>query len=268
MKKTVSQWACLLFVSMFFLTGCRTVPETGRVQLMLMPQGQEIALGADAFEQIKEQEEVSTDSERIDRVNRIGNRIAAQASDDLPNADWEFVVFEGDDTLNAFALPGGKVGVYTGLMDLAETDDQLAAIIGHEVAHVTARHGAERMSRAMALSAVGVGVGVAARDRDAQTQQAILIAYGLGATLGVELPYSRRAESEADEIGLLYAARAGYDPSAAVTFWERMREAAGDRPFPPEFLSTHPADSRRIADLEAMMPRAMEEYQRATAAAN
>lgn len=265
MKKTVSQWGAFFVATVLFLTGCHTVPETGRTQLMLMPLSQEISLGASAFEQLKAQEPLSTDQAMIERVQRVGRRIAEQAAQDLPEADWEFVLFEGDDTLNAFALPGGKVGFYTGILKVADTDDRLAAVMGHEIAHVTARHGAARMSRAMALSAVGVGVGVAARDQDTQTRQAIMVAYGLGAAIGVELPYSRRAESEADEIGLIYAARAGYDPREAVVFWQRMREAAGQGVSPPEFLSTHPADARRIADLEALMPRAMEEYERALA---
>lgn len=249
---------------MLLAFGCRTVPETGRLQLMLMPLGQEMALGADAFEEIKAQEELATDPAQIALVEGIGLRIAEQAEENLPEAEWEFVLFKEDDTLNAFALPGGKVGVYTGLVNLVDSPDELAAVIGHEIAHVTARHGAERMSRATALSAIGVGIGVAARDEDERTRQAIMIAYGLGATLGVELPYSRHAESEADRIGLMYAARAGYDPRAAITFWQKMQQAAGDRPSVPNFLSTHPSDVDRIAHLKELMPEAMRAYQAAT----
>lgn len=246
--------------ALLFLSGCYTVPETGRRSLILTPLSQEASLGADAFEQIKGQETISTDPEATARVERVGRRIAEQAEDDLPDLEWEFVLFDNEQ-INAFALPGGKVGVYTGLLKVADTDDRLAAVIGHEIAHVTARHGAERMSRALALTAVGVGVGFAARD--SEYQEAIMIAYGLGSTLGVELPYSRRAESEADEVGLLYAARAGYDPREAVTFWQRMRAASEGRVSAPAFLSTHPTDERRIADLQAMMPEAMEEYRQA-----
>lgn len=265
MKNCLRSFGYAIFTAAFlFSSGCHTVPETGRTQLMLMPLSQEVSLGTDAFEQIKAEETLSTDSEQIARLERVGRRIAEQAGEDIPEADWEFAVFEGDDTLNAFALPGGKIGFYTGMMDVAETDDMLAAVMGHEVAHVTARHGAARMSRAMALSAGALAVGVAARDQDTETQQAIMIAYGLGATLGVELPYSRRTELEADEIGLLYAARAGYDPRAAVTFWERMQEAASDRASPPALLSTHPTDERRIRDLQEMMPKALEEYRQTT----
>jgi metalloendopeptidase OMA1, mitochondrial len=256
----------LLAAVVLLLSGCHTVPETGRTQLMLMPLGQEIGLGQEAFQQIRAQEKVSTNQEQLARLERVGRRIAAQAAEDMPEADWEFVLFEGD-TLNAFALPGGKIGFYEGMMELADTDDMLAAVMGHEVAHVTARHGAARMSRAMALSAGALAVGVAARDRPAEQRQAIMLAYGLGATVGIELPYSRQAESEADKIGILYAARAGYDPRAAITFWERMSEAARG-PRPPALLSTHPADERRIQDLQAMMPEALEEYQRGTAQVN
>lgn len=255
----------LLGMALLTLCGCYTVPETGRSQLMLLPLSQELALGQDAFQQLQAQEEVSTDPELNARLERVGQRIAAQANEDLPEADWDFVVFEGEDELNAFALPGGKVGVYTGMMELAESDDMLAAVIGHEVAHVTARHGGARMSRALAVSAGGLLVGIAARNRSAEEQQAIMIAYGLGATLGVELPYSRGAETEADHIGILYAARAGYDPRAAIDFWQRMAEAAASRPKPPALLSTHPTDQRRMENLQELMPEALEEYRAATA---
>lgn len=222
-------------------------------------------MGADAFAQIKRQEKISTDREMTAMVERIGSRIAEQAKDDMPEAEWEFVVFDGDDVINAFALPGGKVGVYTGLIRVAENEDALAAVVGHEIAHVTARHGTERLSRSLALAGVGVGLGVAMREQDPGLRDAVLIAYGVGATVGVELPYSRLAEREADEIGLYYAARAGYDPREAIGFWQRMGAAAEGQARPPEFLSTHPSDARRIRELEKIMPRAMGYYREAQA---
>lgn len=253
----------LLLVFTLFLSGCYTVPETGRRTLQLIPIGQEMQMGASAFTEIQQQEPLSNDSEALAMVQRVGSRIAEQARQDMEGAEWEFVLFEGDDTINAFALPGGKVGVYTGLLNVAETEDALAVVLGHEIAHVTARHGTERMSRALALAAGGIGLGLATRDQDAQTRDALALAYGAVATVGVELPFSRLAENEADEIGLYYAARAGYDPRVAIGFWQRMYEAAGQRVRPPEFLSTHPADETRIARLEAIMPKALAEYEQA-----
>jgi metalloendopeptidase OMA1, mitochondrial len=225
--------------------------------------GQEMAMGASAFSDIRRPEPISTDAEATAMVERVGRRIAQQAHDHMPGAEWEFVLFDGDDTINAFALPGGKVGVYTGLLRVAETEDALATVIGHEIAHVTARHGTERMSTMLGLSALGVGIGVAGRDLDPGTRDAIMIAYGVVGTVGVALPHSRRAESEADEIGILYAARAGYDPRAAIGFWERMSAESAGRAAPPEFLSTHPSDETRIARLRELMPQAMAEYRAA-----
>lgn len=266
MKKIFRPGACGFLAIFLFLSGCYTVPETGRRAFILTPVSQEMALGADAFREIKAEEKISTDPEATARVERVGRRIAEQAAEDMPDLEWEFVLFEDDEMINAFALPGGKVGVYTGLLKVADTDDRLAAVVGHEIAHVTARHGGERMSRALAMAAVGAGVGVAARD--SEYRDAIMIAYGLGATLGVDLPYSRNAESEADEVGLMYSARAGYDPREAITFWQRMSEAAEGRVQPPTFLSTHPTDTRRISDLQELLPEAMEEYRQARGGIN
>lgn len=261
MSKLLRCFPCLFVMAV--IVGCHTVPETGRTSLQLIPIGQEMAMGADAFSQIREQEEVSTDPEMTEMVQRMGARIAEQAAEDMPEAEWEFVVFEGDDVVNAFALPGGKVGVYTGLIEVAENEDALAVVVGHEIAHVTARHGTERLSHSLALAGVGVGLGVAMQDQDPGLRDAVMIAYGVGATVGVALPYSRLAEREADEIGLYYAARAGYDPREAVPFWQRMSAASEGRAKPPGFLSTHPTDEDRIARLRDIMPKAMEDYRAA-----
>ncbi len=244
------------------VAGCHVVPDTGRRSLSLIPMEQEIALGESTFAEIKDAETVSDDREKRERVERVGRRIAAVAERDIPGLDWEFVLFE-DDAINAFALPGGKVGVYTGLFQLVETDDDLAVVMGHEVAHVTARHGNERMSQYLLVSAGGIALDVALRNRETETRQMALMAYGAGATFGYILPYSRSAESEADELGLYYSARAGYDPRAAPRFWERMAEAAEGRASPPAFLSTHPSHGRRVSDLENHMPRALRYYEEA-----
>ncbi len=244
-----------------FLAGCYTVPETGRTALNLLPARQEIAMGASAFSEIKTREKVSEDGAKIATVDRIGARIARVVGDAVPGAQWEFVVFDNP-AANAFALPGGKVGVYTGLFDVARNDDELAVVIGHEIAHVTARHGAERVSQGVLLAAGGVALDVALQDKDGGTRNAVLAAYGLGSTVGVALPFSRFNESEADEIGLIYAARAGYDPRAAIGFWKNMQAQTEGKAKPPEWLSTHPSDKTRIRRLEEMMPRMIEIYER------
>ena len=241
------------------LGGCYTVPETGRRSINFISVGQETQMGAASFAELKKEEKVSTNPILVDRVQGIGERIAAVVGDDLPSAEWEFVVFENP-AINAFALPGGKVGVYTGLMELTETDAELATVIGHEIAHVTARHGSERMSQNILVTAGAIGVGVATKDQSSSDRNLAMAAYGIGTTVGVLLPYSRKHESEADIIGLHYAARAGYDPRAAIDFWERMARASEGKTKPPEFLSTHPADETRIQNLKKIMPVALDFY--------
>lgn len=253
---------CLyLLPALALLAGCYTVPETGRKSLMLVPIGQETHLGEVSFADIKAQRKVSNDPYMTATVTRVGTRIANVVGDALPNAKWEFVVFD-DDTPNAFALPGGKVGVHTGLFRIAQTDDELAVVMGHEIAHAIARHGSERMSQGFLLAAGGVALDVALDDKDSRERQAWLAAYGLVGTGLVILPYSRLNENEADEIGLRYAARAGYDPRAALDFWTRMKEESEGKAKPPEWMSTHPSDDTRIKKLNQFMPIALEEYER------
>lgn len=230
----------------------------------MLPESMLSEQAASAFSGMKKEQKVSTNPKEIARVKRIGTRVlnAVGPKGNLPPPEnWEFVVFDDDETINAFAMPGGKVGVYTGLMNLATTDDELAAVIGHEIAHVSARHGNERMSQAVTVAALGVGVGYAVKDKSKETQQAVMIAYGLGAQFGALLPYSRLHESESDEIGLHYMARAGYDPRAAVQFWEKMKKKGGGKE-PPEFLTTHPANDTRIQQLRELLPKVMPEYEK------
>lgn len=251
-----------LSLLLFLIAGCHVVPDTGRRSLALIPEQQEIALGESSFAEVREHETVSTDEEKRAMVERVGRRIAAEAEADMPGLEWEFVLFE-DEAINAFALPGGKVGVYTGLFEVARTEDQLAVVIGHEIAHVTARHGNERMSQYLLVTAGGIALDTALSRQEEETRQMALMAYGAGATFGYILPFSRGAESEADELGLYYAARAGYDPREAPRFWERMSEAA-EGSAPPEWLSTHPSHGTRVDDLERIMPRAIGYYEEAT----
>jgi predicted Zn-dependent protease len=246
-----------------FLVGCTTVPETGRRQFIMVSPAEEAQMGAAAFTQLRQEERVSTDPRANAQVQRVGQRIAAAVGREIPDAQWEFVVFEADQ-VNAFALPGGKVGVYTGLLRLVESDDELATVIGHEIAHVTSRHGAERMSQAMAAQGVGTlgQVALGATDWSPTTQGLVMAAYGLGATVGISA-YSRTQELEADTVGLRFAAAAGYDPRSAVTFWRKMQAANERSARPPEFLSTHPSDERRIANLEQLAQEYLPLYEQA-----
>jgi metalloendopeptidase OMA1, mitochondrial len=259
----------LLAATALALAGCYTNPVTGRKSLMLLSQGQELTLGAQSFQEIRQKETVSSNAAYNARVTRVGQRIAQAVGNELPDAKWEFVVFESKD-LNAFALPGGKVGVYSGLLQLAESDAELATVMGHEIGHVIARHGAERMSEAVVISGLGaVGSAlVEAKTEDPQTKQLFDLAYGGIATVGRVLPQSRSNESEADRMGATYAARAGYDPRAAITFWQKMmaqkqasEKAGAAAGTVAQLFSTHPADEKRIADLKALMPQVLPIYE-------
>ena len=244
------------------LAGCATAPETGRSQLLMVDPSQEAQMGLSAFEQTKAQTPISRNRAENERLQRVGKRISRVAK--LPNARWEFVLFESSEP-NAFALPGGKVGVYTGILPITKDDAGLATVVAHEIAHASARHGAERVSQGMAVQLGGAvlsgvlgvyGIGGASGDLAMQ-------AYGLGTQVGVMLPYSRTQELEADRIGLLYMARAGYDPREAIVFWQRFAAYNGGKGGgTPEFLSTHPMDQNRIAQLQKFMPQAVAEYQR------
>lgn len=217
-------------------------------------------MGLQAFGQIKTQEKISTDPAVNARIQRIGRRIAGAVGRDLPNAQWEFVVFDAPQTLNAFALPGGKVGFYTGLINLAGgSDDEIAAVMGHEVAHVTSRHGGERQSQAMLVGIGGAALQIGANS--SENRDLYLLAYNGVSTLGI-LKYSRDHENEADTIGLQYAARAGYDPRAAVSFWKKMAAASGSASV-PKFLSTHPPTQERIENLGRLSAALMPTYEQA-----
>jgi len=231
------------------LAGCQAAPVTGRSQLIVLPESQDSQMGLDAYQQILAESEVSTDQALNRRVQEVGRRIAAASPH--PEWDWQFTLIENDEP-NAFALPGGKVGVNTGLFQVAKNDDQLAAVMAHEVAHAIARHGAERMSQQVLMQAglAGLGLGVGAGYAQLAAQ---------AATLVVILPYSRTQEAEADHIGLIYMAEAGYDPREAIALWQNFESFGGARP--PEFLSTHPAPGSRIENLRALLPQAMPIYE-------
>ncbi|MDO8544128.1 MAG: M48 family metallopeptidase [Opitutaceae bacterium] len=252
-----------LAAALLALAACYTNPVTGRKSLVLLSAGQETTLGEQSFTEIRQKEKVSADPAANERVRRVGQRIARAVGSEIPDAKWEFVVFESKD-VNAFALPGGKVGVYAGLLQLVSSDDELATVIGHEIGHVTARHGAERMSEAMVLAGLGeLGGAVVEAKTDAEKRQLFDLAYGGAATLGRVLPHSRGNESEADRMGAMYAARAGYDPRASISFWQKMvaQKNSGGGGSMAALLSTHPPDQKRIADLQALMPQVLPIYE-------
>lgn len=247
------------FSTVFFR--CATAPVTGRSQLILVPEQQEIALGNQAYQQFLSQDKnkISKDPQLNAMVDRIGSRIAAVSN--KPDYKWDFTVIEDDKTANAFALPGGKVVVYTGMLPYTKNDAGLAFVIAHEIAHAIARHGGERMSQQLLVQLGQQGLNVAIANRSPQAVQAITQGYGLASTVGVILPFSRRQETEADYIGIILMAKAGYDPREAPAFFERMLSKS-DKQSPPVFLSTHPADQDRIRRLKELVPEAMKYYRK------
>ena len=239
------------------LAACQTVPVTGRSQLLLIPEGTELQMGLDSYHQVLSKARVSTDPRLNEQVTRVGKRIAAATG--RTDYQWEFKVLE-DKQVNAFCLPGGKVAVYTGIMPVAQDDAGLAAVLGHEVSHAIARHGGERLSQTLLVQTGLTATQAALANRDPVTVQAVGALLGAGASVGLLLPWSRGQESEADHLGLIYMAKAGYHPKAARDLWVRMEEAAKGSSKPPEFLSTHPSPERRIQQIDAWIPEALTYY--------
>ena len=245
----------LIFASLALVTACVTTPESGKQAFIMTSLSQEATLGEQAFGEILQKEKESQDARLVAITKRVGERLAVNTT--MPDLDWEFKLFESDQ-MNAFALPGGKTAAYTGLLKVCENEAALAAVMGHEIAHVTARHGAQRMTQQQAISiGMQVATGLAGPGREM-----ILGALGVGVQYGIQLPFSRDNEAEADQIGLIYMARAGYDPNEAVRFWTRLSQMKQGAQ-PPELLSTHPADATRIANLKRYLPRALAEYKNA-----
>jgi predicted Zn-dependent protease len=249
------------------LAACAEVPLTKRQGLHLVPQSELLQMSFQQYDKVLKESKLSTNAEKVQTVKHVGRKIGAAAeqflkdsglSSDLENYKWEFNLIEDDKTVNAWCMPGGKVAVYTGILPYTQDENGLAVVIGHEVAHAIANHGNERMSQGLLVQMGGMALSVALKDQPQKTTNLYLMAYGLGAGVGILLPYSRLHETEADHIGLMIMARAGYDPNGAVTFWERMNAKAGSRP--PEFLSTHPAPETRIADIKTFIPEAMPYY--------
>ncbi|RLG29866.1 M48 family peptidase [Methanosarcinales archaeon] len=268
MKKPVRAFVLAVTI-LLFLMGCAEVPLTQRKGLHLVPRSQMLALSLQQYDKVLKEAKLSRDRKKTDMVKRVGKRIAGAAEVFLrdsgleytiQNYQWEFNLIEDDKMVNAWCMPGGKVAVYTGILPYTRDEIGLAVVMGHEVAHALARHGSERMSQGLLVNMGGIALAVALKEKPASTQRLFMAAFGLGANVGVLLPYSRVHEYEADRIGLTLMARAGYDPRAALPFWERMMKQGGSRP--PEFLSTHPATEGRIAKIKEYIPEALPYYEK------
>ncbi|MFP4668429.1 MAG: M48 family metallopeptidase [Desulfosalsimonas sp.] len=261
------KWTLVIFVICLLAAACATVPVTGRRQLSLIPGDTILSMSYQQYDEFLKEHELSDDQEAARMVNQVGKDIADAVETylkrrgmerQLQNYDWEFNLVE-DEAVNAWCMPGGKVVVYTGIMPVAKNKNGLAVVMGHEIAHALANHGNERMSQGLLVQFGAVALSEAMEQKPDATRQLWMTAYGAGAQVGMLLPYSRIQEKEADRLGLIFMAMAGYDPREAVGFWQQMAEKK-DGKSPPEFLSTHPADDKRIAGIKQVLPEAMRYY--------
>jgi predicted Zn-dependent protease len=267
--KTIKYILILLFTISFIFISCSTVPLTGRSQLNLIPNNEMLAMSFQQYGEFLKENSVSKNQTETDMIKDVGKRIQTAVekymaqnnlADRLAGYNWEFNLVESDQ-VNAWAMPGGKVVVYTGILPIVQDDEGLAVVLGHEIAHAIAEHGNERLSQELLRSVGAVGLMVALDKEPEQTKNLWMGVYGVGTQIGIMLPYARTHESEADRLGLIFMAMAGYDPHEAPAFWERMA-ASSQGGAPPEFLSTHPSHQTRINDLNAWIPEAMKYYKK------
>lgn len=258
-----------LFVFASFVIACSTNPLTKKSQLTLLPESELQAMGTQQYQQFLSANKVVSASNNRDAemVRRVGQRIAKAVetyysqngiSDKLNGFNWEYNLVD-DKAVNAWCMPGGKIVVYTGLLPVSQNEAALAVVMGHEVSHALLQHGNQRMSQGLIQQLGGVALSVAVSNKPAETQNLFLTAYGAGTTIGVMLPFSRKQELEADKFGLIWTAMAGYNPQEAIPLWERMEKASQGQS-PPEFLSTHPSEGKRIEQLKEYMPEALKYY--------
>jgi predicted Zn-dependent protease len=268
MKQPIRIAALLAVVALFLVVACSKVPITGRKQFSLIPDATINQLSNDQYRSFLGENKVITGTADANLVKDVGQRIskavdayfAKQKDNPTKSFKWEFNLIDSKD-VNAWCMPGGKVAVYTGILPTTLDENGLAVVMGHEIAHAVAQHGSERMTQGLIQQVGAIGLAIALQNKPAQTQELFMQAYGIGTSVGVMLPFSRNHETEADKLGLVFAAMAGYDPQAAVPFWQRMNKLGGAKP--PEFLSTHPSDATRIKDLQNYMPTAMKYYKKA-----
>ncbi|MFP4662905.1 MAG: M48 family metallopeptidase [Bacteroidales bacterium] len=249
-----------------FLVACSTVPLIDRRQVLLVPQESLLSMSYSNYSAFLDTNQTSYNHQNVKQVKTAGKKISTSVEtflqdngmeDRISQFDWEFNLIQND-IVNAWCMPGGKVVFYSGILPLCENETGIAVVMGHEIAHAVARHGNERMSQQLMIQAGGIALSEYMETKPDQTRQIFLSAYAIGSQVGVLLPYSRKHEYEADKLGLIFMAMAGYNPQEAVNFWERMMENSGAKP--PEFLSTHPADDKRIAEMKKNMPEAMKYY--------
>ena len=259
----------LILLLALFAAACSSVPITGRSQLSLIPASTMLATSVQQYGEFLKSSTVSTDARKVALVRKVGTGIQGAVeryfreknmSDRLKDYQWEFNLVESED-VNAWCMPGGKVVVYTGILPVTRDEAGLAVVMGHEIAHAIAEHGSERMSQELLTQLGGIGLAAALESEPQKTRDLWMSVYGAGATFGALLPFSRLHESEADRLGLIFMAMAGYNPQEAVTFWQRMAAQKGGQS-PPEFLSTHPSDETRIADLQKLLPEARTYYRK------
>jgi predicted Zn-dependent protease len=263
----IYSYTTIAFILVFFVYNCSRVPVTGRQQLTWIPSQDLLQLSFQSYQQMMQETPPSNNQQQAQMVRQVGNNIRMAVeeymrSNDMANAldgyEWEFTLLQGD-VINAWAMPGGKVAFYEGIMPICRDENGVAVVMGHEVAHAIAEHGNERLTHGLIQQGLGTALSVAIRNEPQATQQLALAAYGVGSTVFGVLPYSRLHESEADHLGLIFMAIAGYDPREAPEFWSRMA-AASEGGEPPRFLSTHPPHGERIENLNALLPEAMEYY--------
>lgn len=267
MKRLIKSRPLLLLVIVLLLSSCGKVPITGRSQLNLVPDSIINKMSLQSYSEFLSENKLSSNAEQTSMVKRVGQRIATAVekycrendiTDRVNGYQWEFNLVESEE-VNAWCAPGGKVVVYTGLIPVAKSETGLAVVMGHEIAHAIAKHGSERMTQGLIVELGGIGLSKALEQYSEKTQGIFMKSFALGTTYGVLLPYSRTHESEADHMGLIFMAMAGYDPNEAVAFWQRMADAKQGAS-PPELLSTHPADSTRIKNIQKQLPEAMGYY--------
>ena len=261
----------LLLVISFLLLSCSTVPITGRKQLIIIPSTAMLSMSFKQYDEFLKKHKLSNNQEQTQMVEKVGRRIQKavekyfaekNTSYILKDYNWEFNLVESPEA-NAWAMPGGKVVVYEGMMPIAKDEAGLAVVMGHEIAHTIAKHGNERMSQGLFTQMGGMALSKALREKPAKTQQLWMMAFGIGAQYGVILPYSRLQENEADHLGLIFMAMAGYDPNRAIGFLERMAQKKNDLT-PPEFVSTHPSNETRIRKAKETIPKVMQYYKEST----
>jgi len=266
MKKVYAALILLLLV----VLACSTVPITGRKSLNIIPASTINSMSFQQYGEFLKTHELSKDTQKAQMVKEVGADIQKAVeeyfafhdiSHKLKGYQWEYNLVESEE-VNAWCMPGGKVVVYTGILPVTRDRNGLAVVMGHEIAHALAGHGNERMSQALIAQMGSIALSEAIDEKPEETQALFMMAYGVGAQIGILLPYSRMHESEADHLGLVFMSMAGYDPRESVEFWERMAEEKKGQA-PPEFLSTHPHDEDRIAKLQALIPDAMEYYNEA-----